>query len=153
MSLSNTRVRFGRHSTMVLIPVYDLFCFRLQVSSPQTPTHEKRVDGHASSMILYFSSSWLRHNFCSVVALDPSMLPTSLVHCLDTLSNYGSGRESCTDKVFSPRLGVFPGSFFNAVHRGTLPLANVGRPNPFFKVGIVFLQIGLQIGLQMHHKR
>ena len=28
----------------------------------------------------------------------------------------------------------FPGLFFNAVHQGTLPLANVGSPNPFFKV-------------------
>ena len=28
----------------------------------------------------------------------------------------------------------------------TLPLARVGRPNQFFKVGIVSLQIGLQIG-------
>jgi hypothetical protein len=42
--------------------------------------------------------------------------------------------------------GSFPGSFFNAVHRGTLPLASVGSPIPFFKVGIVLLQIGLQIG-------
>ena len=40
--------------------------------------------------------------------------------------------------------GSFPGSFFNAVHRGTLPLAIVGIPNTFFtKVGIVSLQIGL----------
>jgi hypothetical protein len=30
----------------------------------------------------------------------------------------------------------------------TLPLASVGIPNPFPKVGIVSLQIGLQIGLQ-----
>jgi hypothetical protein len=44
-------------------------------------------------------------------------------------------------------LGVLSGFVFNAVHRGTLPLASVGRPNPFFKVGIVSLQIGLQIGL------
>ena len=29
-------------------------------------------------------------------------------------------------------------SFFNSVHRGMLPLANVGTPNPFFKVGRVF---------------
>jgi hypothetical protein len=42
-------------------------------------------------------------------------------------------------------LGVLSGFVFNAVHRGTLPLASVGRPNPFFKVGIVSLQIGLQI--------
>jgi hypothetical protein len=76
------------------------------------------------------------------------MLPTSLDHCLDTLSNYGPGREPCTDKVFSPRLGVLSGFVFNTVHRGTLPLASVGSPNPFFKVGIVSLQIVLQIGLQ-----
>ena len=32
----------------------------------------------------------------------------------------------CTAKVFSPRLGVLPGSFFDAIHRGTLPLASPG---------------------------
>jgi hypothetical protein len=43
--------------------------------------------------------------------------------------------------------GVSPASWgrsgfvFNAVHRTTLLLANVGRPNPFFKVGIVSLQL------------
>ena len=48
---------------------------------------------------------------------------------------------------FSPWVqGSFPGLFFNAVHRGTLPLASVGRPIPFPKVGIISLQIGLQIG-------
>ena len=40
--------------------------------------------------------------------------------------------------------GSFLGSFFNTVHRWTLPLASVGSPIPFFKVGIVSLQIGLQ---------
>ena len=59
-----------------------------------------------------FSSCWLRLNFCPVVALDPSMFPTTLDHCLDTLSNYGSGREYCTDKFFSPRLGVLSGFVF-----------------------------------------
>jgi hypothetical protein len=42
-----------------------------------------------------FSSCWLRLNFCSVVALEPSMFPTALDHCVDTLSNYGSRREPC----------------------------------------------------------
>jgi hypothetical protein len=54
-------------------------------------------------------------------------------------ASYGSGREPCTAKGFSLRRGVVPGSFFNAVHRATLPLSNVGRPIPFFKVGIVSL--------------
>ena len=69
------------------------------------------------------------------------MLPTSLDHhqCLDTLSNYGPGRESCMDKVFSPRLGVLSGFvFFNAVHRGTLPLASPGKLDGFFKVGTYY---------------
>jgi hypothetical protein len=48
-------------------------------------------------------------------------------------------------KVFSPGPGVLSGFVFNAVHRGTLPLASVGSPNPFFKVGIISLRIGLQI--------
>jgi hypothetical protein len=51
-------------------------------------------------------------------------------------------------QVFFPGLGVLPGpgSFFNTVHRGTLPLANVGTQIPFPKVGTVFnnwLTIGL----------
>jgi hypothetical protein len=49
-----------------------------------------------------FSSYWLRLNICPVVALDPSMLLTRLDNCLVTLSNYGPGREPCTDKFFSP---------------------------------------------------
>jgi hypothetical protein len=47
---------------------------------------------------------------------------------------------------FSPHLGVVPCLFFNAVHRSTLPLASPASPHWFFKVGIVSLQIGLQIG-------
>jgi hypothetical protein len=76
----------------------------------------------ASSLVVVYTlflSYWLRLNFCAVVALDPraSMLPTSLDHCLDTLSNYSSGREPCmcTDKFFSPRLGVL--SWFVFQHR------------------------------------
>ena len=42
--------------------------------------------------------------------------------------------------------GSFPGSFFNAVHRGILPLSNVGNPIPFFKVGRVITQLGIQLG-------
>ena len=45
---------------------------------------------------------------------------------IGTLSNYGSGREPCTAKAFPPRLGVLSGFVFNAVHRGTLPLASPG---------------------------
>jgi hypothetical protein len=44
---------------------------------------------------------------------------------------YGQG-------FFPASRGPFRVRFFNAVHRGTLPLANVGRPLPFFKVGIVY---------------
>ena len=39
------------------------------------------------------------------------------------------------DKVFSPRPGSFPGSFFNAVHRGILPLARQVNLRRLFKVG------------------
>jgi hypothetical protein len=81
---------------------------------------------HARSSVLL-----LEHQSCMLEK-------TSIDHCLDTLSNYGSGRESCTAKVFSPRLGVLSGFVFNAVHRGTLPLANVGRLNLFFKVGTYY---------------
>ena len=97
-----------------------------------------------------FSSCWLRLNFCPVVALDPSMLPTSLDHCLDTLSNYSSGREPCTDKVFSPRLGVLSGFVFQRRSPGDTTLSEPGDSYwvcGFFKVGIVSLQIGLQIGV------
>jgi hypothetical protein len=41
-----------RHSTMVLIPVYNVLYFRLQLA--QTPTHEKRIEGHASSIYSIF---------------------------------------------------------------------------------------------------
>jgi hypothetical protein len=121
---SNTRVRFGRHSTMVLIPLCNVLYFRLQLA--QTPTHERGVDGHASRYTL-FSSYWLQLNFCPVVALDPSMLPTSLGHCLDTLSNYGSGREPCTDKAFSPRLGVLSGFVFQRRSPGDTTLSERGQ--------------------------
>ena len=53
---------------------------------------------------------------------------------------YGQG-------FFPASRGPFRVRFFNAVRRGTLPLASVGSPNPFLKVGIILLQIGLQIGL------
>ena len=39
---------------------------------------------------------------------------TSLDHCIDTLSDYGPGRESCKDKAFCQAVrvtGSFPGSF------------------------------------------
>ena len=39
---------------MVLIPVYNILYFRLQVFLPQTPTHEKSVDGHVSSIYSIF---------------------------------------------------------------------------------------------------
>ena len=39
---------------------------------------------------------------------------------------------------FFPGLGVLSGFVFNAVHRGTLPLASVGMPIPFPKVGTYY---------------
>jgi hypothetical protein len=40
------------------------------------------------------------------------------------------------------RAGTFaPGSFFNAVHRTTLPLASLGILIWFFKVGTILLQL------------
>ena len=110
MSLSNTRDRFDRHSNMVLIPVYNIYHLRLQASLPQTPTHERGVRGYVSSVSCDCIFVMLALNFCPVVALDPSMFPPTLDHCLDTLSNYGSpGRETCTAKFFSLRLGVLSG--------------------------------------------
>jgi hypothetical protein len=50
---------------------------------------------------------------------------------------------------FSPasrRLGVLSGFVFQRRSPADTTLASVGTPNPFFKVGIVSLQIGLQIG-------
>jgi hypothetical protein len=83
------------------------------------------------------------------VAVDPSMLPTGLDHCLDTLSNYadGSGREPCTDKVFPvSRARSFPGLFFNTVHQGTLPLASPGILNDSLRLAHI-----TTIGLQWPH--
>ena len=78
--------------------------------------------------------------FCALIRPYDCISTTSLDHCLEYTAKYGSGRELCTAKVFSPRLGVALGSFFNAVHWMTLPLASPGSPHWFFKVGIVSLQ-------------
>ena len=39
---------------MVLIPVYNIYYLRLQASLPQTPTHERGVGGHVSSIYFIF---------------------------------------------------------------------------------------------------
>ena len=82
--------------------------------------------------------------FCALIRLYDYISTPSLHHCLRYGANYGPGREPCTAKVFSPGLGVVPGSVFNTVHRTTLPLASPGSPHWFFKVVIVSLQIGLR---------
>jgi hypothetical protein len=76
-------------------PMLDLHAFRRR-----HPTNTGfKVDGHA-----YFR-------------------PTTLDRCLDTLSNYGSGRETCTAKVFSPRLGVLSGFVFQRRSPGDTTLS------------------------------
>ena len=55
------------------------------------------------------------------------MLPTSLDHCLDTLSNYGWGRKPCTDKVFSPGPGVLSGFVFQRRSLGDTTLSERGQ--------------------------
>ena len=82
-----------------------------------------------------FSSCWLRLNFCPVVALEPSMLPTTSGHCLDTLSNYCSGREPCTDKVFFPGPGVLSGFLFQRRSPGDTTLSESRHSRWLFKVG------------------
>jgi hypothetical protein len=123
---------------MVLIPVYNILYFRLQVSVPQTPTHEKRVDGHASSICFIFimlvvaqllSGCGFGTQYVQLAKLvKPTGVKIIIGHCLDTLSNYGPGREPCTDRVFSPgpSPGVLSGFVFYVVHRGTIPLASPG---------------------------
>jgi hypothetical protein len=96
-----------------------------------------------------FSSCWLRLNFCRVVALDPSMFPTTLAHCLNTLSNYGSGREPCTAKAFSPRLGVLSGFVFQRHSPGDTTLSEHGQTKSVLQGWHRFTTIGLQIGLQL----
>ena len=56
------------------------------------------------------------------------MLPTvtSLGHCLDTMSNYGPGREPCTDKIFSPGLGVLSWFVFQRRSPGDTTLSEPG---------------------------
>jgi hypothetical protein len=51
-----------------------------------------------------FLSCWLRLNFCSVVALEPSMLPNSLDHCLRYAVQLRLGEEALYGQ------GFFPGS-------------------------------------------
>jgi hypothetical protein len=65
--------------------------------------------------------------------------------CDHYAASYCSGTEPCTAKVFPPRLGVDPGSFFNTVHRSTLPLASAGILLWLFKVDTVMLKLA-QIG-------
>jgi hypothetical protein len=48
---------------------------------------------------------------------------------------YGQGFLSASR---GPQLKKFPGSFFNVVHRGTLPLASPGNLDGFFKVGTYY---------------
>ena len=55
------------------------------------------------------------------------MLPTSLGHCLDTLSNYGSGREPCTDKAFFPGPEVLSGFVFERRSPGDTTLSERGQ--------------------------
>jgi hypothetical protein len=62
--------------------------------------------------------------------------PTAQRHCLRYAVQLRPGRALCTAKGFPPRLGVVPGSFFNAIHRATLPLASPGMLIWLFKVGI-----------------
>ena len=75
-------------STMVLIPVYNVLYFRLQLA--QTPTHEKRIDGYASSLYRGFifrhtgcGSTFVRLWFWNPVCSPPQ---ANLDHCLDMLS-------------------------------------------------------------------
>ena len=50
-------------------------------------------------------------------------------HCLDTLSDYGPGRESCTDRAFSPRPGVLSGFVFQRRSPGDTTLSERGHPD------------------------
>ena len=70
----------------------------------------------------FFSSYWLRLNFCPVVALEPSMFPNSLDHCLRYAVQLRLGEGALYGQGFFPGLGVLPGSFLNAVHRGDTTL-------------------------------
>jgi hypothetical protein len=54
-----------------------------------------------------------------------------------TMPTTNQGEVLVQDKVFSPGLGVALGSFFNDLHRTTLPLASQGM------LGNVILQLGL----------
>ena len=98
----------------------------------QTPTHEKRVDRHVSSIYCVFVML-VAAQLLSGCGSGPQhvtyKLPTSLGCCLDTLSNYGQGREPCTDKVFSPRPGVLSGFVFQHHSPGDTTLSERGQPN------------------------
>jgi hypothetical protein len=60
---------------------------------------------------------------------------TSLDHCLDTLSDYGPGRESCKDKAFCPRPGVLSGFVFQHCSPGDTTLSESRHARWLFKVG------------------
>jgi hypothetical protein len=107
---------------MVLIQLYIILYF-------QVCRHQLTRTGLTGMLLVYtlFLSCWLLLNFCPVVALDPSMLPTNLGHCLDALSNCGSGREPCTAKVFSPCLGVLSRFVFQHHSPGDTTLSERGQ--------------------------
>jgi hypothetical protein len=63
---------------------------------------------------------------------------TSLDHCLDTLPSYGSGRESCTDKAFPPRLGVLSGFVCQRRSPGDTTLSESRHTRWLFKVGTYY---------------
>ena len=93
-----------------LFDLFDLLVFScapvmlILTTLPQTSTHEHRGDGHAYSR------------------------PTTLARCIDTLSNYGSGREPCTAKALSPRLGVLSGFVFQRRSPGDTTLSESRQP-------------------------
>ena len=60
---------------------------------------------------------------------------TSVDHCIDALSDYGSEREPCTDRAFSPRHGVLSGFVFQRRSPGDTTLSESRHTRWLPKVG------------------
>ena len=111
---------------MGMFPVYTLF---LSSSILTADANSREKGWRACFQYIFIFVLLVAAQLLSGCGVDPSMLLTSLGHCLDTLSNYGSGREPCADKVFSPSLGVLSGFVFQCSSPGDTTLSERGQTN------------------------
>ena len=77
-----------------------------------------------------FSSYWLRLKFCSVVALEPSMLPNILDHCLRYAVQLWFGEGALYGQGFFPASRGRSGFVFKRRSLGDTSLSERGQSDP-----------------------